>query len=132
MVENFAGGMTLPENITLTNIATGLLSLENAGKELRNGVSHSVIGNETSLALSDTERRKLFGGRVRIMRELLGFTQAELAAKVGISQQSIATYETGRREPPFKNLIALSRVFNTSIDWLVTGSEYWQCAIPQK
>lgn len=75
------------------------------------------------LALSDTERRKQFGGRVRVMRELLGFTQAELAAKVGISQQSIATYETGRREPPFKNLIALARVFNTSIDWLVTGSE---------
>lgn len=130
MVENFAGGMTLPENVTLTNIATSLLNLENAGKEFRKAVSHA--DTIKPLALSDTERRKQFGGRVRVMRELLGFTQAELAAKVGISQQSIATYETGRREPPFKNLIALARVFNTSIDWLVTGSEYWQCAIPQK
>ena len=129
MVENCAEGMSL-ENVTPTVIASALLSLENAGKEFRKTVSHSVIGD--SLKLSDTERRKQFGGRVRIMRELLGFTQAELAAKVGISQQSITTYETGRREPPFKNLVALSRALNTSIDWLVTGSEYWQCAIPQK
>lgn len=130
MVENRAQSMKLPENVTLPVIASGLLSLELAGKEFRKNVSPNVIGN--SLELSDIDRRTQFGARVRIMRELLGFTQAELAAKIGISQQSIATYETGRREPPFKNLIALSRVFNTSIDWLVTGNEYWQCTIPQK
>ena len=129
MAENFAEGTNL-ENVTLTTIATGLLSLEHAGKEFRKTLS--TVNSIKPLALSDTERRKQFGGRVRIMRELLGFTQAQLAAKVGTSQQSIATYETGRREPPFKNLVALSRVFNTSIDWLVTGSEYWQCAMPQK
>ena len=129
MAENLAEGTNL-ENVTLTAIASGLLSLEHAGKEFRKAVSHA--DTIKPLALSDAERRKQFGGRVRIMRELLGFTQAQLAAKVGTSQQSIATYETGRREPPFKNLVALSRVFNTSIDWLVTGSEYWQCAMPQK
>lgn len=124
MLENCAEGMKLPKNVTPTVIASGLLSLELAGREFRKNVSHADVGN--SLELSDTDRRKRFGARIRIMRELLGFTQAELAAKIGISQQSITTYETGRREPPFKNLVALSRALNTSIDWLVTGNEYWQ------
>lgn len=130
MVENFAGGMTLPENVTLTNIATGLLNLEHAGKEFRNAVSHA--DNIKPLALSDTERRKQFGERVRVMRKLLGLTQAELAEKLGVTNPAIVAYEKGKQEPTLRNLLILAQTLNTSIDWLVTGNENWQREITPK
>lgn len=72
-----------------------------------------------SLKISNEERRKRFGERIRAIRKSLGLTQENLAEKLGISKQAIVTYETGRREPPFKNLIGLSRVLNVTTDWLL-------------
>lgn len=123
MAENLAEGTNL-ENVTLTAIASGLLSLEHAGKEFRKAVSHA--DTIKPLALSDAERRKQFGGRVRVMRKLLGLTQTQLAEKLGVTNPVIVYYEQGKKEPTLRNLLALAQNLNTSIDWLVTGSEYWR------
>lgn len=114
-------------NTPLPVIATGLLALEN-NRESALGKMCGEIETKAdslkldSLKLSDEERRKQFGARVRTMRRLLGLTQAELAAKLKSTAQNVAFYETGRREPPFKNLIALSQTLGVTIDWLL-GNE---------
>lgn len=72
-----------------------------------------------SLKISNEERRKRFGTRVKNMRKSLALTQEELAKKLGISKQAIVTYENGMREPPFKNLIGLARTLNVTTDWLL-------------
>ena len=92
-------------DISPSRIATGLLNLERMLKNLKKNNDNSTEFD--SLKISDEERRKDFGARIRIMRKSLGLTQA------------ITTYETGIREPSFKNLIKLSRVLNVTTDWLL-------------
>ena len=95
-----------------TAIATGLLNLE----IMRNKTKEIELD---SLKLSDEERRKRFGTRLKLLRQALGLKQTELATKLNISPQALAIYETGKREPNLKNLIALSRALNTTADWLL-------------
>lgn len=100
-----------------TEIATGLLNLERMLKHIKKNKSDPI--ELDSLKLSDEERRKDFGDRVRIMRKSLGLTQAELAKKVGTTKETITNYERGKREAPFKNLIGLSQALNVTTDWLL-------------
>lgn len=104
-------------DISSSRIATGLLNLERMLKNLKRNNDNSTEFD--SLKISDEERRKDFGARIRIMRKSLGLTQADLAKKIGVTKQAITTYETGIREPSFKNLIKLSRVLNVTTDWLL-------------
>lgn len=109
-------------NTPLPVIATGLLALENNRESAFGKSCREIESKSDSSKLSDEERRKQFGARVRTMRRLLGLTQAELAEKLGATPQALAFYETGRREPPFKNLLALSQVLGVTTDWLL-GNE---------
>ncbi len=105
------------DDISPSRIATGLLKLERMLKNLKN---NNVDSTEfDSLKLSDEERRKQFGARIKSMRKSLGLTQADLAKKIGVTKQAITTYETGIREPSFRNLIKLSRALNVTTDWLL-------------
>ena len=110
-------------NTPLPVIATGLLALENNRESaFSKAYKEAEEAALKSAPLTDEERRKQFGARVRTMRRLLGLTRAELAAKLKSTAQNVAFYETGRREPPFKNLIALSQTLGVTIDWLL-GNE---------
>lgn len=112
--EEFAKEMS---RYPLTAIATGLLNLENnRDSALYKAMKEIEVD---SLKLSDDERRKRFGARLRMVRQLLGLTQAELAEKIGMSKQAITLYETGRREASYKSLVALSRALNVTTDWLL-------------
>ena len=104
-------------DISPSRIATGLLNLERMLKNLKKNNEDSMEFD--SLKLSDEERRKDFGARIRIMRKSLGLTQADLAKKIGVTKQVITNYELGLREPPFRNLIGLSRALNVTTDWLL-------------
>lgn len=104
-------------DISPSRIATGLLNLERILKNLKNNNSNSLEFD--SFKISDEERRKDFGARIRIMRKSLGLTQADLAKKIGVTKQVITNYELGLREPPFRNLIGLSRALNVTTDWLL-------------
>lgn len=59
------------------------------------------------------------------MRELRGFemTQAELARRIGVSQGYLSTVEHGQGEVGAEVLLAISREFGKSIEWLLTGEE---------
>ena len=104
-------------DISPSKIATGLLKLERMLKNLKKNNRDSMEFD--SLKLSDEERRKQFGARIKSMRKSLGLTQADLAKEIGVTKQAITTYETGIREPSFRNLIKLSRVLNVTTDWLL-------------
>ncbi len=72
-----------------------------------------------TLKLSDTERRKRFGERIRWMRHTAQLKQSELAVKVGVTKAAIAAYEEGRSEPNLRNAIALSRALGIRVGWLL-------------
>ena len=46
----------------------------------------------------------LAAGLLRLARDKADMTQSELAAEAGVSQQSISSYETGRKEPTLPTL----------------------------
>lgn len=104
--------MSGTEIISPSEIATGLLNLEIMRK-------YGDAPEFDSLKLSDEERRKRFGARIKFLRQTLGMKQADLAEKLNVSPQAIAIYETGRREPGLKNLIQLARALDVSADWLL-------------
>ena len=57
--------------------------------------------------------------RIRDMREDHDMTQARLAAILGMSQTGYSKYETGENDIPTAILIKLSKLYNTSIDYLL-------------
>ncbi len=61
----------------------------------------------------------------RRIRELRGFdmTQDEFARRVGITQSHLSALERGDNEPGASVLVAISREFGKSVDWLLTGEE---------
>ncbi|WP_137596727.1 helix-turn-helix domain-containing protein [Paucilactobacillus kaifaensis] len=61
------------------------------------------------------------GYQIQTYREQHGLSQTELAAKLHISRQSISKWESGAALPTFANVVAISNLFDISIDDLVRG-----------
>ena len=61
----------------------------------------------------------MFSYRLKQLRENLGITQSELAKMLNLTQSTIAYYENGRKMPTLENAIIITKLFNTSLDYLV-------------
>lgn len=57
------------------------------------------------------------------LRVEAGLSQQKLADQLGLTQQSIFSYETGAYEPDLTTLKRLADYFNTSIDYLAGNTE---------
>lgn len=62
--------------------------------------------------------------RIALLRRSIGMNQLQLAEKLHLSPSTIGMYEQGRRTPNTDVLIQMSRIFNVSLDYLITGSEF--------
>lgn len=69
------------------------------------------------------DREQLTGlqGRLFILRRENGLTQAEFARKIGMSQQTFASYENGRTEPSASALDNICKTYNVNRRWLEGG-----------
>lgn len=61
------------------------------------------------------------GNQIRKYRKGMDYSQADLAEKIYVSSQTISNWENERSYPDLYNLIALSVLFNVSLDELVKG-----------
>ena len=59
--------------------------------------------------------------RIRKLRKALDLTQKEFANRIGIKQNTVATYEIGRSEPIDAVVSLICREFNVNETWLRTG-----------
>ena len=57
--------------------------------------------------------------RLRELRNKSGFTQNEIASKLGVSGQTILNWENGIYEPKINQLIQLADLFNVTVDYLI-------------
>ncbi len=64
----------------------------------------------------------MLGARIATLRRDAGWSQAELAKRLKVSSSAVGMYEQGRREPSADTLVALSRIFGVTTDYLLTGS----------
>lgn len=53
-------------------------------------------------------------------RKKAGWSQEELASRLGVSRQAVSKWETGEAEPELGKLRLLAQVFDVSIDWLLS------------
>jgi transcriptional regulator with XRE-family HTH domain len=61
----------------------------------------------------------------RRIRGLRGFdiTQVDFAGRIGVSQSYLSAAERGRSEIGAEVLLTISRHFDKSLEWLLTGEE---------
>lgn len=64
------------------------------------------------------------GRRIRLLREMAGLSQQQLAEKVGISRSAVAFWETGRSGHVGKHLGSLAEVLGVEPEVLLTGMAY--------
>ena len=60
--------------------------------------------------------------RLKQAREAKGFSQIEMASKIGVSQAAYCYYEQGLRIPSLGVAKTICGVLNVSLDWL-TGND---------
>jgi transcriptional regulator with XRE-family HTH domain len=78
---------------------------------------HSI----TAMAITNDERDFFIrlGARVAEQRKAANITQIQMAEKLGVSQQTINSYEVGRRRIPVSTLPLLAQILSVTIDELL-------------
>lgn len=61
--------------------------------------------------------------RIAVFRNNLGITQAELGKKLGVTRSAVNSWEMGLSIPQLKHVIEMARIFNTTLDGMVSKSE---------
>ena len=57
--------------------------------------------------------------KIQHQRKKQGWTQEELAEKVGVSRQALSKWESGAAKPDVDNLVRLSALFGVTTDYLL-------------
>lgn len=70
-------------------------------------------------------KKETFGERIKRARGAKGFTQVQLAEKLGVKQQIYQPWEAGKDgkqiEPNYDMLVKISKVLDVSVEWLLEG-----------
>ena len=61
------------------------------------------------------------GKTIASLRKSKGWTQAELAEKLNVSDKAVSKWESGNGLPEISQFPALASLFDVSIDYLMTG-----------
>ncbi len=64
-----------------------------------------------------------FNNKLYELRKQKGFSQEELANRLNVSRQTISKWEVGEFTPDMEKLVAISDLFEVSLDELVKGEE---------
>ena len=62
-----------------------------------------------------------FNNKLYELRKQKGFSQEELASRLNVSRQTVSKWEVGESAPDMEKLIAISDLFEISLDELVKG-----------
>ena len=60
-----------------------------------------------------------YGRRLQELRQARGFTQEEVANRLGLHIKTIGAYETNVRSPKYDILKKIATLYNTSIDYIL-------------
>ena len=63
-----------------------------------------------------------FATKLKGLREIRGWSQEELAKRLGVSRSKIGNYEQGTREPDFESLEAIADIFNCPVSYLLVDN----------
>lgn len=61
--------------------------------------------------------------RIQFLRKQKGYSQEELADKVGVSRQAVSKWESEQSVPDLEKIIVMSELFEVTTDYLLKGIE---------
>lgn len=61
---------------------------------------------------------------LKMIRKQKKLNQQKVAIDLNISRESLSYYENGKREPSLQLLMDMSKYFNVSINYLISGEEF--------
>lgn len=84
-------------------------------------MQHVKLSTMATMAISSDERAFFvqLGAHVAELRKAQNITQIQMAEVLGVSQQTINSYEVARRRIPVSTLPTLAKLFGVSIDELL-------------
>ncbi|PEC23719.1 helix-turn-helix domain-containing protein [Bacillus cereus] len=63
------------------------------------------------------------GEQIKKLRESKGFSQEDVAKKIGVTRQAVYKWENDKSCPDIENLILLSEMYNVTLDKLIKGNQ---------
>ena len=69
---------------------------------------------------------------LKFFRKKNGYTQEQIAEKIGVSRQTVAKWERGEALPDIENVIALADVYEVTVDSLVRNVALYGGATSEK
>lgn len=72
----------------------------------------------------------MLGIRLKELRKQQKITQGAMATHLGITQQAVGKWETGRSSPDPQMLVEIAKLFDVSVDYLLGNEESVAAAIP--
>lgn len=69
------------------------------------------------------------GEKIQCCRKKAGMSQDTFAELVGVSRQAISKWELGEATPDIHNLAAIAKIFNVTVDWLISEEDTFEADI---
>jgi transcriptional regulator with XRE-family HTH domain len=82
-------------------------------------VIETKLGSSTPMTHDEKLFFKQLGARIAALRKDQAMTQVQLAEAMDVSQQTVASWEVGRRGVPVSNLPLLARTLSISVEALI-------------
>jgi len=84
-------------------------------------MAHTDHPGTGAMAISNDEKAFFvqLGTRIATLRKARGITQVQMAELLGVSQQTVNSYEVGRRRVPVSALPVLANALTVSLDELM-------------
>lgn len=72
------------------------------------------------------------GKRLKEARKTAGYTQKQVAEKMGTVQSAYIKYETGKLELDYTKIVFLCKLYDISSDWLLGITDFYGNKIEDK
>lgn len=67
---------------------------------------------------------KVIGKRIHELRVERGYSQAKLGEVLAVSQDTVSLWENSKSIPPAEIIITMSKIFDTTCDYLLGVKDY--------
>lgn len=86
-------------------------------------MTETLVDDQANVSAEDwySEDQATFGDRVVGARETIGWSQKELAKRLGVKLKTVVGWENDLSEPRANKLQMLAGILNISLMWLLTG-----------
>ena len=71
----------------------------------------------------------MLGQRICELRTALGWSQVELAKRLGVAKQTVSNWENENIQPSIEMLVRLAKLFNVSTDYMLGMEETPRLAV---